>query len=216
VASALADQLVAAAMMRPSTWLRRLEDTLLRRFRPPPSDDDVYQRRIDALRARGVRIGRGCVILTDSFSTEPYLIDIGNRVGIAAGTSFVTHDGIAGMLRRKLPNIQAFGPIRVGDDTIIGMNCLILPGTTIGSRCVVGAGSVVKGVVEDGTVVAGNPARFIRKTAELLEQIEHSPNRLDVLHLDPAERERQIKAHFGIEAPPARVHSTAKPARRIR
>ncbi len=202
--------------MRPSGWLRRVEDAVLARIRPKPSADDVYQRRIDALRRRGVRIGRGCVILTDEFSTEPYLIAIGNRVGIAAGTRFVTHDGVAGMLRRRLPNIQAFGPIRVGDDTIIGINCLILPGTTIGSRCVVGAGSVVKGVVEDGTVVAGNPARVIKQTAELLEQIERSPNRLDILHLDPAERERQLKAHFGIDTPPAAVHSSAKPARRVR
>ncbi|MDX2166005.1 MAG: acyltransferase [Deltaproteobacteria bacterium] len=203
--------------MRPSRWLRRIEDAILRRLRPRSDDpgNDV-QRRIDALRARGVRIGRGCIILTDEFSTEPYLIEIGDRVGIASGTRLVTHDGVAGMLRRRLPNAQVFGPIRVGDDTVIGINCIILPNTAIGSRCVVGAGSVVKGVVEDGTVVAGNPARVIKKTSDLLQQMEHSPNRLDILDLDPAERERRLKAHFGIVAPAATVYSTDRLPRRVR
>jgi acetyltransferase-like isoleucine patch superfamily enzyme len=111
-----------------------------------------------------------CVISVKTFPSHytSYLIEIGNRVGIAAGTRFVTHEGSAWLLRQRFPNIQVFGRIRVGDDTLIGMNCIILPGTTIGARCVVGAGSVVKGTVADGTVVAGNPARLSRRRRNCL------------------------------------------------
>ncbi len=194
--------------MRPSHWLRKLEDSVIHWIRPlQGAEEDDYQRRIDELRSRGVRIGSGCWILSSEFSTEPYLIEIGNRVGISAGTRFVTHEGSAWLLRQRFPNIQVFGRIRVGDDTLIGMNCIILPGTTIGSRCVVGAGSVVKGDVADGTVVAGNPARFLKATAELLGEIESSPDRLDIWQLDAAEREERLRAHFGIEAPLATVET---------
>ena len=197
--------------MRPSHWLRKFEDSLIRWMSPMQSpDEDVYQRRIDELRSRGVRIGSGCWILSSDFSTEPYLIEIGNRVGIASGTRFVTHEGSAWLLRQRIPNIQVMGRIRVGDDTVIGMDCIILPGTTIGSRCVVGAGSVVKGEVADGTVVAGNPARFLKATSALLNEVESSPNRLDIWHLDPTERERRIKAHFGIDAPQAAVETSVR------
>jgi len=40
-------------------------------------------------------IGEGSAIHTDFFSTEPYLITIGNRVGISDGAKFMTHDGSA-------------------------------------------------------------------------------------------------------------------------
>ncbi len=81
------------------------------------------------------------------------------------------------------------------------MNSIILPGTTIGLHCVVGAGSVVKGDIAGGTVIAGNPARFLKTTDELLAEIEKGPHRLDTWRLDGEERERRLKAHFGIDAP---------------
>jgi acetyltransferase-like isoleucine patch superfamily enzyme len=45
----------------------------------------------------------------------------------------------------------------------IGANAIILPGVTIGRNSVVGAGSIVTKSVPDGVVVAGNPARIIKK-----------------------------------------------------
>lgn len=192
--------------IRPSDWLRRIEDALTRRLRREDSHDP-HQRHIDRLRARGVRIGGGCWILTTGFSTEPYLVEIGDRVGISSGVKFVTHEGGAWLLRDRHPNLQVFGRIRVGDDTLIGMDAIILPGTTIGSRCIVGAGAVVKGEVRDGTVVAGNPARAVKTTDEHLRALEQSPHRIDIWHLDAAERERRIKAHFGIDTPPATIMS---------
>lgn len=186
--------------MKPSSLMRRVEewiaDRVLRR-------EDSHQRRIDDLRARGVRIGSGCWIHSSSFSTEPWLVEIGDRVGIAGGVHFVTHEGGAWLLRERHPNLQVFGRVRVGNDSVIGMNAILLPGTTIGSGCIVGAGAVVKGDVPDGMVIVGNPARVIGSTEDHLRRLVESPDRLDVWHLDAAERERRIKAHFGIDTPPA-------------
>ena len=55
------------------------------------------------------------------------------------------------------------GDTVVGNDVWIGQNALILPGAHIGDGAIVGAGSVVGGTVEPYTVVAGNPARLIRR-----------------------------------------------------
>ena len=53
-------------------------------------------------------------------------------------------------------------PVRIGDDVWIGMRAMILPGVTIGSHAVVGAGSVVTRDVPEWAVAAGNPARVVR------------------------------------------------------
>lgn len=63
-------------------------------------------------------------------------------------------------LRRK----QEYGkPIAIGSDVWVGGGALILPGVTIGSRSVIGAGSVVTRSVPGGVLAAGNPCRVLRK-----------------------------------------------------
>lgn len=53
--------------------------------------------------------------------------------------------------------------IYIGKNCFLGCNSLILKGTVLGDGCVVGAGAVVAGKFEDGCVIAGNPARVIKK-----------------------------------------------------
>ena len=53
--------------------------------------------------------------------------------------------------------------VTIGDDVWIGGSSTILPGVTIGDGSVIGAGSVVTKNVPSGVVVAGNPARIIKK-----------------------------------------------------
>jgi acetyltransferase-like isoleucine patch superfamily enzyme len=53
--------------------------------------------------------------------------------------------------------------IHIGRDCFIGCNTIILKGTVLGDGCVVGAGAVVSGKFEAGSVIAGNPAKVIRK-----------------------------------------------------
>ncbi len=62
-------------------------------------------------------------------------------------------------LRRK----QEFGkPVDIGADVWVGGGALILAGVRIGSRAVIGAGSVVTRDIPEGVFAAGNPCRVIR------------------------------------------------------
>ena len=55
---------------------------------------------------------------------------------------------------------------RIGRGAWIGFDCCVLPGVTIGEGAVVGARSVVGADVAPFTIVAGNPARYIRRLTE--------------------------------------------------
>jgi acetyltransferase-like isoleucine patch superfamily enzyme len=60
------------------------------------------------------------------------------------------------------PQVSA-RPIRLESNVWIGFNTCVLPGVTIGEGAIVGARSLVAEDVEPYSVVAGNPARFIRR-----------------------------------------------------
>lgn len=99
-----------------------------------------------------VFVNSGAVIL--SFER----ITVGNDVAIASEV-FITDSDNHPMADR--PMRQA--PISIGDGSWIATRAIILAGVTIGSRAVVGAGSLVIDDVPDDTLVAGVPARPVRK-----------------------------------------------------
>jgi maltose O-acetyltransferase len=62
---------------------------------------------------------------------------------------------------------EEFGkPVDIGSDVWVGGGAIILAGVRIGSRSVIGAGSVVTRDVPDGVFAAGNPCRVIRAITE--------------------------------------------------
>jgi len=66
-------------------------------------------------------------------------------------------------LEARLRRTQEFGkPVEIGSDVWIGGAAIICPGVRIGSRSVIGAGSVVTRDLPEGVVAAGNPCRVIR------------------------------------------------------
>lgn len=95
-------------------------------------------------------------------------VRIGDRVMIGAGTSLVDTDfhPLAVARRHRLPGAGVAAPISIEDDCFLGMQVIVLKGSTIGRGAVVGAGSVVSGAVPPGAIVAGNPARVVGAVEE--------------------------------------------------
>jgi len=110
-------------------------------------------------RKQGAQIGEGCVIIPKFLGTEPYLIKLGNKVSIATGVTFITHDGAAASLRDKVADLQVFGPIVIGDNCVIGQNATIFCNVRIGANSIIGANSVVISDIPPNTVAMGVPAR---------------------------------------------------------
>lgn len=121
-------------------------------------------------RYQGVNIGKGCVIKKVSFGSEPYLISIGDNVCITNDTKIFTHGG-ARVLRKKHPDMDFFGKVRIRDNVYIGNNCLIMPGVTIGENVIIAAGSVVTKSVPNNVVIGGNPARVLSTLEDFEEKI---------------------------------------------
>lgn len=111
-----------------------------------------------------VRLGENVFINFNSVFLDTCLISVGSRTLVGPHVSFysATHP-LDPALRNGTQGPELGKEIHIGEDCWIGGNVCILPGVTIGRGSVVGAGSVVTKSVPEFTVVAGNPARVIRK-----------------------------------------------------
>jgi len=138
--------------------LKKLYFRLLITMYHPYTVANFYRKHMD------VNIGNGCRIMDKRlglFGSEPYLIVIGNNVTICENVRLITHDGGVAIMRIDHPGLNVYGKITIHDNCFIGINAIILPGITIGTNSVIGAGAVVTRDVSENTVVAGNPARKI-------------------------------------------------------
>jgi acetyltransferase-like isoleucine patch superfamily enzyme len=117
-----------------------------------------------SLRPRALIVGNGCVLGARTTITAHERIQIGDGVFFGQGV-FVT-DTSHSYQDLGMPVGKQLGdhvPVEIGADTWIGHGVVVLPGTRIGRHVVVAAGSVVRGEVEDYAIVAGNPARVVRR-----------------------------------------------------
>ena len=117
----------------------------------------------------GVTIGKNCYIDTKNWSSEPYLVKIGDNVGLTHCVSIHTHGG-GRSVRLQHPDFDIFGKVVIEDGAYIGAYSQIMPGVTIGKGALVAAGSVVTKTVAPYTVVGGNPAKFICTIEEFYEK----------------------------------------------
>jgi galactoside O-acetyltransferase len=102
-------------------------------------------------------------------------ITIGDDVLISFGVTIVDHDSHSVQYSQRKNDVKLWyngkkdwtnvkrSETRVQDKAWIGMHVIILKGVTVGEGAVVGAGSVVTKDVPPFTLVAGNPARIIRR-----------------------------------------------------
>lgn len=111
-----------------------------------------------------VRIGDGCLIGRGSAIVGHLSIDIGDDVFFGMNV-YVTdqnhgYEQLDVPIGRQSPSEVA---VRIGSGGWVGSGAVILPGSDIGSHVVVAANSVVRGQVPDRSVVAGVPARVVRR-----------------------------------------------------
>jgi acetyltransferase-like isoleucine patch superfamily enzyme/O-antigen/teichoic acid export membrane protein len=150
---------------------------------------------IAAARSLGVRMGEGCRILEmtgGTFGSEPYLVTIGNHVQVGTGVRFLTHDGGVWVLREEFPHIDILAPISVGNNVMIGIDAVIMPGVAIGDNVVIGARSVVTRDVPSNSVVVGQPARVILTVDEYRDKALRM-----AVHIPPARKREYLQHTYG-------------------
>ncbi len=111
-----------------------------------------------------VRIGDRCMIGRGSHIVGHFSIEIGDDV-YTGPYIYVTdqnhgYEEVDEVVHAQWPHDV---PVRIGTGSWIGTGVVILPGTTLGRNVVVGAGAVVRGIFPDHSVVAGVPARVVRR-----------------------------------------------------
>lgn len=142
-------------------------------------------------RYAGVKIGKGNFISSAFWSSEPYLISIGNYCQITAGVRIHTHGG-GNFVRSIIPAFDCFGKVSIGDYVYIGTGAQIMPGVTIGNNVLIAAGSIVTKSVPCRVVVAGNPARVICSLEEYIAKNE--PYNLNSKGLDAKAKKSLLKS----------------------
>ncbi|SAA25287.1 UDP-3-O-(3-hydroxymyristoyl) glucosamine N-acyltransferase [Enterobacter hormaechei] len=125
----------------------------------------------------GAKIGKNCNICAHTLIEGKVII--GDRVTVKSGVyiwdnTTIENDVFIGpcvaFTNDKFPRSKChdknFDSIHVKEGASIGANATILPGVTLGKKCMIGAGAVVTKNVPDYTVVYGNPAKIMGKVED--------------------------------------------------
>lgn len=132
------------------------------------------------------------------FSSEPYLVSIGDNTTISFDVVFVTHDASTRVIRH-LPdgNLETviYGPIEVGCNCFIGCRTTILPNVKIGDNTIIGACSLVNRDIPANVVAAGNPCKVICTLDEYRKK--HEKDFLYMVSLPYEKKKQYLMCHFG-------------------
>ena len=141
---------------------------------------ETMEETIERYRKNGVTIGENCHIYSPiSNIRDQFLLTIGNNVTVSTNVKFLMHDNaISKPSNEKFTDI--LGKVTIGNNCFIGYGSIILPGVSIADNCIIGAGSVVtRSIKEEGSVYAGNPAKYVCKTQDYYEKNKDNAMNLD-------------------------------------
>lgn len=95
-----------------------------------------------------------------------WLITIGDNVTMAPRVHVLAHDASTCFFL----GYAKIGRVNIGSNVFIGADSVILPNVTIGDNVIVGANSIVTKNLNENSVYAGNPARYICSLDEYLDK----------------------------------------------
>ena len=132
---------------------------------------------LTAVRPHMVSIGKNVVVMPGCLMMSAGGITIDDGAMIAANVQLISnnHD----LYERQVITCK---PVHIGKNAWIGAGATILPGVTIGDNAVVGAASVVTKDVAPDTIVAGNPAKFIKAIPQK-PHFSDTPDDEDIIQL---------------------------------
>ena len=158
-------KLAAAKELRQDIFRRNhtMPDTeeyseLLRKVFPNLGENCRVEIPFSGVRTANVKFGHNVIIMPGCLMMSAGGITIDDDMLIAVNVQLLSnnHD-----LQNR--HVITCKPIHICRRAWIGAGSTILPGVTVGENAVVGAGSVVTHDVEPNTIVAGNPAKLIRR-----------------------------------------------------
>jgi acetyltransferase-like isoleucine patch superfamily enzyme len=111
---------------------------------------------------RPVRVGGHVVVAAGAMVLGEGGVSIGDFTHLGPGVVITSQYGDAtGPMETEAPAIKTEA-VHVGRGCWLGSRAVLMPGASLGDRCVVAPGSVVYGRHGDDTTLAGNPARPVR------------------------------------------------------
>jgi len=174
--------------MKKRSWLSKIKRELILKL--GYIDSDIYMKKyLKWLKDNGMKFtGKPNWISNDVYfdGTDYSLFELGENCTISREVLFLTHDFAFHTIfddytnNFLLPEVDFcfikqlnkenqlidLKPIHIGKNSFIGARAVVLPGTYIGDNCIIGAGSVIKGKVENNSIMIGNPAKKIYLTDE--------------------------------------------------
>ncbi|MFO8056844.1 MAG: acyltransferase [bacterium] len=108
-----------------------------------------------------VEVGEGS-LLNGAIISARELVSIGRKAVISWNTTIIDSD----LHRLDSQREVRTAPVRIKDFVMIGAGATVLPGVSIGSHSVIGAGSLVRSDIPDHAVAAGNPAVVVGEVGD--------------------------------------------------
>jgi acetyltransferase-like isoleucine patch superfamily enzyme len=124
----------------------------------------------------GTRIHRNCVLKGRSRITVGKYCDIAEGAHVVSSNHEINRANLSVDFQRRYGGgelLETRGPVRIGNGVWIGDNAVVLSGVEVGDGAVVSAGAIVTRSVEPFTIVAGVPAKAVRKRFddEVIEEL---------------------------------------------
>ena len=141
---------------------------------------------IPTLKFGGMKINGKPTFISQKCNFDDFnRISIGDRCRFARDVSFLTHDYSYTTMMIAMNKFEGRGTARlsrivIGNNVFIGIGAIIMPGTVVGDNVIIRAGAVVRGKIESGNVVLGNPAKAVMTVEELYDRTMSKADSLEL------------------------------------